>query len=307
MTNKIILSLALLYLSPNIGFGDEIVNNSVTLDLNESKLENIDKREDKIIQGLYRVKQGDVFSKIAYKFGFSTKELLDLNHIGNKDALRIGQEIKIPLSQKMVDAIDTAKYTIEQGDTILSIAIKFKIESKALLKFNHLESTSIIREGKTLDLPLPYVLAKLALEKKIAYLKEQKEKALAEKKAKEKRLKANINQKKIYYKNKKFGKHRLRVTATAYTSHRAQTDATPFLAAWNNRLRPGMKIIAVSRDLLSRYGLRNGTKVKISGLHGYYRVRDKMNKRFKKRIDIYMGRNKRKALRWGRRSVVISW
>ena len=68
-----------------------------------------------------------------------------------------------------------------------------------------------------------------------------------------------------------------------------------------------MKIIAVSRDLLTRYGLRNGTRVKIGGLRGFYTVRDKMNKRFKKRIDIYMGTNRRRALRWGRRSVTISW
>ena len=106
---------------------------------------------------------------------------------------------------------------------------------------------------------------------------------------------------------KGFGNRRLRVTATAYSSHHSQTDKTPFLAAWNNRIRPGMKIIAVSRDLLTRYGLRNGSKVKISGLYGQYTVRDKMNKRFKKRIDIYMGINRRRALRWGRRSVVIYW
>lgn len=104
-----------------------------------------------------------------------------------------------------------------------------------------------------------------------------------------------------------FGKHKLRITATAYTSHRNQTDSTPFLAAWNNRLRPGMKIIAVSRDLLKQYGMKNGTKVRISGLQGYYSVRDKTNKRYRKRIDIYMGRDRRRALRWGRRSVVIYW
>jgi len=103
------------------------------------------------------------------------------------------------------------------------------------------------------------------------------------------------------------GKHKLRVHATAYTSHKGQTDKTPFLAAWNNRLRPGMKIIAVSRDLIKKYGLGNGKKVKIEGLPGSYTVRDKMNKRFTKRIDIYMGTNRRKALRWGRRRTVIYW
>jgi len=130
---------------------------------------------------------------------------------------------------------------------------------------------------------------------------------LRKKKKKKIRRKTSIRNKKLYLKQRGRGKHKLRVTATAYSSHRAQTDSTPFLAAWNNRLRPGMKIIAVSRDLLSRYGLRNGTRVKISGLRGYYTVRDKMNKRFRRRIDIYMGLNRRRALRWGRRSVFIYW
>ena len=155
--------------------------------------------------------------------------------------------------------------------------------------------------------------------------KERREKKLAKKKkAKKSKLAKNLK-KKYRYLNKKTrrkflneydtkllkiapkGKHRLRVQATAYTSHRGQTDKTPFLAAWNNHIRPGMKVIAVSRDLIRRYGLGNGKRVRIQGLPGYYTVRDKMNKRFTKRIDIYMGTNRRKALRWGRRRAIIFW
>ncbi|CAA6799904.1 MAG: Unknown protein, partial [uncultured Thiotrichaceae bacterium] len=79
---------------------------------------------------------------------------------------------------------------------------------------------------------------------------------------------------------------RLDVTATAYNSLPAQTDSTPDIAAWGDRLRPGMKAIAVSRDLLKKYGLKHKDKVKISGLKGEYLVLDKMNKRWKKKIDI---------------------
>ena len=104
------------------------------------------------------------------------------------------------------------------------------------------------------------------------------------------------------------GKKRiLRVTATAYTSHVGQTDSTPNIAAWGDRLRPGMKVIAVSRDLLRKYGMKRGTRVKISGLKGTYRVLDKMNKRWRKKIDIYMGKNIRAARNWGRRKVTIKW
>ena len=107
-------------------------------------------------------------------------------------------------------------------------------------------------------------------------------------------------------KNKTYSKS-LRVTATAYTSHVAQTDSTPNIAAWGDRLRPGMKSIAVSRDLLKKYGLKHKQKVHIKGLDGEYVILDKMNKRWRKKIDIYMGMNKRKAFQWGRRKVEILW
>jgi len=105
---------------------------------------------------------------------------------------------------------------------------------------------------------------------------------------------------------KKF-RHSLKVTATAYNSLRAQTDSTPNIAAWGDRLHPGMRVIAVSRDLLRRSGLKHNTLVKIKGYPGTYRVKDKMNRRFRKRIDIYMGKNRHKARRFGVRKVVINW
>lgn len=145
------------------------------------------------------------------------------------------------------------------------------------------------------------------------YIKNRKTEKTPTKAKKLKKKTVSKLSKKQKSKNKKYKflkreyNHKLRVVATAYTSHRRQTDRTPFIAAWNNRLRPGVKAIAVSRDLIKRYGLKNGSRVKISGLKGYYRVRDKMNKRFKRKIDIYMGKNRRRALRWGRQNVTIYW
>jgi 3D (Asp-Asp-Asp) domain-containing protein len=123
------------------------------------------------------------------------------------------------------------------------------------------------------------------------------------------RLKAsNIRKARFYKQTKKVKRtNRLRVTATAYTSHAAQTDSTPNIAAWGDKLRPGMKVIAVSRDLLTVYGLKHGSKVRIKGLPGEYRVLDKMNKRWRKKIDIYMGKNLNKAYKWGRRKVELRW
>lgn len=102
-------------------------------------------------------------------------------------------------------------------------------------------------------------------------------------------------------------KKQMTVTATAYTSHVNQTDSTPNIAAWGDRLKPGMKVIAVSRDMLNKYGLKHRSKVRIKGLQGEYLVLDKMNKRWKKKIDIYMGMDLKKAYKWGRRKVELQW
>ncbi len=288
------------------------INKTVKTNTSSIRKVSMEKTEIKKVKekvyGIYKVVSGDVLGRIASKFGLSIKELLRLNNFDKKQTLKLGQEFKVPFSQKMVDAIVAAEYHIESGDTLLSIAHKFKLESKTLAKFNQIKPSAILRVGKKLRLPLPHILKKIESEKKILLAK----KLALEKKQRKKREEAKKRQK-IAQKNKKikfirgFGKRKLRVTATAYSSHKNQTDDTPFLAAWNNRLRPGMKVIAVSRDMLTRYGMRNGTKVRIGGLKGYYTVRDKMNKRYRKRIDIYMGVDRRRALRWGRRSVAIYW
>ncbi|MBF0586274.1 3D domain-containing protein [Prosthecochloris sp. N3] len=98
----------------------------------------------------------------------------------------------------------------------------------------------------------------------------------------------------------------LSVTATAYTSSPQETDSTPSVTAWGDTLKPGMKAIAVSRDLIDM-GLTHQQDVKIQGFDGSFRVLDKMNRRWEKRIDIYMDNNRKKARNWGKQEVTIFW
>ena len=98
----------------------------------------------------------------------------------------------------------------------------------------------------------------------------------------------------------------MQVTATAYTSSVRETDSTPTITAWGNKLKPGMRVLAVSRDLLAM-GLTQGTLVSVEGFDDDFIVLDKMNKRWKKKIDIYMGFDRDAALQWGKRKVNICW
>lgn len=102
------------------------------------------------------------------------------------------------------------------------------------------------------------------------------------------------------------GPQRLEVTASAYTSHPGETQGDPNVGAWGDRIEPGVRAIAVSRDLVER-GLTRGTRVRIEGLTGTWTVLDKMGRRWERKIDIYMGTDRERALEWGRRTVTIRW
>jgi 3D (Asp-Asp-Asp) domain-containing protein len=98
----------------------------------------------------------------------------------------------------------------------------------------------------------------------------------------------------------------LKVTATAYNSLAYQTNSNPHITAFGDSLKPGLKYIAVSRDLY-RLGLKHNTPIKIKGLEGTYLVKDRMHSRWKNRIDIYMGTDVKAAKNWGRKKVDIHY
>lgn len=84
------------------------------------------------------------------------------------------------------------------------------------------------------------------------------------------------------------------VTLTTYKANESETDSTPLITASGFKITNPKKhkIIAVSRDLKRK--MKWGSKVRIVGAGKYdgtYRVHDLMNKRYKKRIDILVGKN----------------
>jgi 3D (Asp-Asp-Asp) domain-containing protein len=96
------------------------------------------------------------------------------------------------------------------------------------------------------------------------------------------------------------------VIVTAYNSVVEQCDADPDIAAWGDRLKPGMNAIAVSRDLIPQ-GLRRHAKVRIRGIPGEFVVLDKMHPRWRNRIDVYMGEDVQAAREFGKRRARIYW
>ena len=86
------------------------------------------------------------------------------------------------------------------------------------------------------------------------------------------------------------------VTLTTYTPTFEECDSTPLITASGFKINESNpkrhRIIAVSRDLKRKY--KFGTKLRIKGAGKYdgtYTVRDVMNKRYTKRIDILVGKS----------------
>jgi len=88
---------------------------------------------------------------------------------------------------------------------------------------------------------------------------------------------------------------KITVDVTAYSPTKRECDSTPFITASNKRVKEGY--IAVSRDLEAYVGF--GDKVFIKGL-GIFEVQDRMNRRWKKRIDLFFFDTKQ-ARRFGKK------
>ncbi|WP_266204778.1 RlpA-like double-psi beta-barrel domain-containing protein [Pontibacter kalidii] len=98
------------------------------------------------------------------------------------------------------------------------------------------------------------------------------------------------------------------VSASIYHPEPGQTDSTPFITADGSRINPKNpkqhRWIAVSRDLHSRWGgeVEFGDSLWVTGiseeLDGLYIVRDIMNKRMQRKIDILVGKHDKVMGHW---------
>jgi membrane-bound lytic murein transglycosylase D len=121
----------------------------------------------------YIVRSGDSLSGIASRYDTSVSELVAINQLANRNALRIGQKIILPQKNGVIPTIivsangdraeagavvDTEEstaegtYTVKRGDTISTIASRYRIPTATLLARNNMRSGNLIRPGQVLKL-----------------------------------------------------------------------------------------------------------------------------------------------------------
>lgn len=109
----------------------------------------------------HRVKSGDTLLKLAGQYNIRVEDIITLNSIRDPRALRIGQDLILPLRQgyttrpikELADDHDRTRrrsYTVRQGDSLWSIARRFEVTEKDLRVWNKLGWSNVLRPGQVL-------------------------------------------------------------------------------------------------------------------------------------------------------------
>lgn len=93
---------------------------------------------------LYVVRQGDSLSQIAKMFGVSANTIIWANNI--KGTIKAGDEL-------IILPVSGLTHTIAKGDTIRSIASKYKANMEEIISYNNLKENQKLAVGETLIIP----------------------------------------------------------------------------------------------------------------------------------------------------------
>lgn len=95
----------------------------------------------------YRVKKGDIIGKIAEKYGVTEDTIISVNNVRSARTIQIGQYLKVP---SMAGILYTVK---KDGETVESIAKKYKIDIDKCCQVNNMEQAVALNVGSTVFVP----------------------------------------------------------------------------------------------------------------------------------------------------------
>jgi murein DD-endopeptidase MepM/ murein hydrolase activator NlpD len=93
----------------------------------------------------YRVKSGDTLVTVARKFGVKMMTLWWANDLKSKDALHVGQILRIPTVNGLV-------VTVKESDTLASLAAQYGLTESEIIDLNNLADPTLV-VGQVLVLP----------------------------------------------------------------------------------------------------------------------------------------------------------
>lgn len=110
--------------------------------------------EDRI---LYKIQSGDTLSEIAEKHNTTVSHLAQINDIKNPNLIYVGEIITISCnhnnSNNSENSTNNEKtYTIQNGDTLSGIALRFNTTVSKLVELNNIKNPNLIYAGDVLKI-----------------------------------------------------------------------------------------------------------------------------------------------------------
>jgi membrane-bound lytic murein transglycosylase D len=100
----------------------------------------------------HKVQRGDSLSVIAQRYGTSTRELVALNNLKSRHKIRIGQRLRLPVTDPQAILANADTYTVRSGDSLSVIARRVGVSEKQLISLNGLKNKNRIYVGQVLVL-----------------------------------------------------------------------------------------------------------------------------------------------------------
>ncbi len=109
----------------------------------------------------HTVQKGDSLSSIATRYHTSVSELIAINQLGNRNAIKLGQKLVLPQngtvptlvvnrSEQGTPAVTSGRYAVARGDTLSKIADRFRIPEPTLMALNNMQDANTLQPGQQL-------------------------------------------------------------------------------------------------------------------------------------------------------------
>ncbi|MFQ5854748.1 MAG: LysM peptidoglycan-binding domain-containing protein [Anaerolineae bacterium] len=109
---------------------------------------------------VHTVQNGDTLHSLAQRYGTTVETILRANALRNPSLIYRGQPLIIPASNGEATAYQSvsspaaqAAYTVQPGDTLIGIALRFGTTVRELAEVNHLGRQTLLFAGQRLKLP----------------------------------------------------------------------------------------------------------------------------------------------------------
>jgi LysM repeat protein len=102
---------------------------------------------------IHVVRRGDTLSAIAVRYGTTAYRLAQMNSLRNPNLIYVGQRLIVPQGSMGNPERTATVYRVQKGDTLIGIAMRFRVSMWDIVLVNNIGNPSLIFVGQRLVIP----------------------------------------------------------------------------------------------------------------------------------------------------------